>query len=71
MCVQSIVANMDPGQYTDAPVSPTPDLSVNVSWPFFDFGRTKAQVAEIAAVALATRERLAEFDSVGTCAVPG
>lgn len=40
------------------------DLSVNVSWPFFDFGRTKAQVAEIAAVALATRERLAEFDSV-------
>ena len=40
------------------------DLSVNVSWPFFDFGRTKAQVADIAAVALATRERLAEFDSV-------
>ena len=40
------------------------DLSVNVSWPFLDFGRTKAQVAEVAAVAAATRERLAEFDSV-------
>ena len=40
------------------------DLSVNVNWPFFDSGRTKAQVAEIAAVAVATRERLAEFDSV-------
>ncbi|MDP2389632.1 MAG: TolC family protein, partial [Acidobacteriota bacterium] len=40
------------------------DLSVNVSWPFMDFGRTKAQVAEVAAAAAATRERLAEFDSV-------
>lgn len=40
------------------------DLSVNVSWPFLDFGRTKAQVAEAAAVATATRERLAEFDSM-------
>lgn len=40
------------------------DLSVNVSWPFLDFGRTKAQVAEVAAAAAATRERLAEFDSV-------
>lgn len=40
------------------------DLSVNVSWPFLDFGRTKAQVAEVAAAATATRERLAEFDSV-------
>ena len=40
------------------------DLSVNVNWPFFDSGRTKAQVAEVAAAALATRERLAEFDSV-------
>lgn len=40
------------------------DLSVNVNWPFLDFGRTKAQVAEITAVAVATRERLAEFDSV-------
>lgn len=40
------------------------DLSVNVSWPLLDFGRTKAQVAEVAAAAAATRERLAEFDSV-------
>lgn len=40
------------------------DLSVNVSWPFLDFGRTKAQVAEVSAAAAATRERLAEFDSV-------
>jgi outer membrane protein TolC len=40
------------------------DLSVNVSWPFLDFGRTKAQIAEVAAAATATRERLAEFDSV-------
>lgn len=40
------------------------DLSVNVSWPFLDFGRTKAQVAEASAAAVATRERLAEFDSV-------
>ena len=40
------------------------DLSVNVSWPFFDSGRTKAQVAEAAAAATATRERLAEFETV-------
>ncbi len=40
------------------------DVSVNVSWNFFDFGRTKAQVAEAAALATATRARLAEFDSV-------
>lgn len=40
------------------------DLSVNVSWSFLDFGRTRAQVAETSAAASATRERLAEFDSV-------
>jgi outer membrane protein len=40
------------------------DLSLNVSWSFLDFGRTKAQVAEAAAAASATRERLAEFDTV-------
>ncbi len=39
------------------------DLSVNVSWNFLDFGRSKAQVAEAAAAATATRERIAEFDS--------
>jgi outer membrane protein len=40
------------------------DLSVNVSWSFLDFGRTRAQVAEAAAAAAATRERLAELDTV-------
>ena len=40
------------------------DVSVNVSWAFLDFGRIKAQVAEVAAAATATRERIAEFDSV-------
>ena len=40
------------------------DVGVNVSWSFLDFGRTKAQIAEVAAAAAATRERLAEFDSV-------
>ena len=40
------------------------DVSVNVSWAFLDFGRIKAQVAEVAATATATRERIAEFDSV-------
>jgi len=42
------------------------DLSVNVSWNFLDFGRTKAQVAEAEAAATAMRARLAEFDSVVT-----
>ena len=40
------------------------DIGVNVNWNFFDFGRTKAQAAEASAAVLATRERLAEFDSV-------
>jgi outer membrane protein len=40
------------------------DVSVNVSWPFFDSGRTKAQVAEAEAAVAATRERIAEFDSL-------
>ena len=40
------------------------DLSVNVSWSFLDFGRTKAQVAEPPRRPPATRERLAELDSV-------
>lgn len=40
------------------------DLSVNVSWPFFDSGRTKAQVSEAAAAVAATKERLAEFDTL-------
>ncbi len=40
------------------------DVGVNVNWNFFDFGRAKSQAAEAAAVVTATRERLAEFDSV-------
>ena len=40
------------------------DLSVNVNWNFYDFGRTKAQVAEAAAAVSATKERIAELDSV-------
>jgi outer membrane protein TolC len=40
------------------------DVGVNVNWNFFDSGRAKSQAAEAAAVVTATRERLAEFDSV-------
>jgi outer membrane protein TolC len=40
------------------------DVGVAVNWNFFDFGKAKSQAAEVAAVATATRERIAEFDSV-------
>lgn len=40
------------------------DLSVNVNWLLHDFGRTEAQVAEATAAVRATRERLAEFDTL-------
>lgn len=40
------------------------DVAVNVNWNFFDSGRAKSQAAEAAAIVTATRERLAEFDSV-------
>jgi outer membrane protein TolC len=40
------------------------DLGVSVSWNFFDFGRAKSQATEAAALASATRERIAEFDTV-------
>ena len=40
------------------------DLGVNASWNFFDFGRAKAQAAEVSAAAQATRERLAELDQL-------
>lgn len=40
------------------------DLGVLVNWNFYDAGRAKSQAAEAAAVATATRERIAEFDSV-------
>lgn len=40
------------------------DVGVNVNWNFFDFGRTRSQLAEAAAAVSATRERIAELDSV-------
>ncbi len=40
------------------------DLGVNVTWNVFDFGRTKAQAAEVAAAMTAARERIAEFDTI-------
>ncbi len=40
------------------------DVGVSVNWNFFDSGRAKSQAAEAAAIVTATRERIAEFDSV-------
>ena len=40
------------------------DVGVAVNWKFFDSGRAKSQAAEAAAAATATRERIAEFDSI-------
>jgi OMF family outer membrane factor len=40
------------------------DLGVTVNWNFYDFGRARSQAAEASAVINASRERLAEFDSV-------
>ena len=40
------------------------DIGVNVSWPLWDGGRTKAETAGAAASAEAVRHNLAEFDSV-------
>jgi outer membrane protein len=40
------------------------DVGVAVNWNFFDFGRAKALAAEASAAAAATRERIAEFDSI-------
>ena len=40
------------------------DLSVGVTWPVFDGGRTKAEMAEAAAATSAARERLAELDTI-------
>ena len=40
------------------------DVGVAVNWNFFDSGRAKSAAAEAAAAATATRERIAEFDSV-------
>lgn len=40
------------------------DVGVNVNWNFLDFGRAKSQAAEALAVVHATRERIAEFDTI-------
>jgi outer membrane protein len=40
------------------------DLSVNVSWQVWDGGRSKAEAAQAAATASATRERLADLDTL-------
>ena len=39
------------------------DASVNLSWTFWDFGRTAADIAGARAAERAARERLAEFDT--------
>jgi outer membrane protein TolC len=39
------------------------DASVNLSWTFWDFGRTQADIAGARAAERAARERLAEFDT--------
>lgn len=40
------------------------DASINVSWPLFDGGKTRAEMAEAAASRRALQARLDEFDSV-------
>ena len=40
------------------------DASINLDWPIFDGGRTRAEVAEATASRRAAAARLAEFDSV-------
>jgi outer membrane protein TolC len=40
------------------------DLGVNLTWPLFDSGRTKAEVAEAAAATQAARDRLADLDTL-------
>jgi outer membrane protein TolC len=39
------------------------DASINASWPLFDGGRTRAEVAEARATVRAAEERLADFDA--------
>jgi outer membrane protein len=39
------------------------DASINVNWPVFDGGRSRAELTEAAATARAAEERLAEFDT--------
>lgn len=39
------------------------DAGVNVSWPIFDAGRARSEMAEAAALTRAVQERLADFDA--------
>ena len=39
------------------------DAGINISWPLWDGGRTKADIAQTSGAAEAARQRLAEFDS--------
>jgi outer membrane protein len=39
------------------------DASVNISWPLFDGGRARSEVAEAAALGRVTEARLADFDA--------
>jgi outer membrane protein len=45
------------------------DIGIAVNWNFLDFGRAKSQAAEANAVVSATRERIAEFDSVASAEI--
>jgi outer membrane protein len=42
------------------------DVGLNLTWSLWDSGRTRAEIAEASNLAIAARERLAEFDSVLT-----
>jgi outer membrane protein TolC len=58
-------ANPNPRIFPRAGVwQPAWDASINLNWPLFDGGRTKAEVAEAAAGVRAARARLAEFDTI-------
>jgi outer membrane protein TolC len=47
----------------EAAWKPSWDVSVNVTWPLFDGGRARGEVAEAAANRRAAEERLKEFDA--------
>jgi outer membrane protein TolC len=40
------------------------DVTVNVTWPLWDAGRSRAEIAEAAAATLALRERLADVEEL-------
>jgi outer membrane protein TolC len=47
----------------DAIWKPSWDLGINVSWPVFDGGRVRAEIAEASANRRASEERLKDFDA--------